>query len=242
MNRLMFGLIMAVIFVFESSAQQHPREATEWIVSYSFNANKSDLPRVLLIGDSICNQYRDEVKTALAGRAYVTFFATSKCLNDTSYLRTLEFFLDEYAYDVIHFNNGLHSLGSDRVNWEKNLRAALHLIQRKVPKAKVIWAQSTPLKSPELTARAKELNAIAARVMAEEKIPVDDLFARMDPLERETYWSDTYHYKKEGVQILGKAVSDCCLAALGCTPASASEAKKALDAAATETGPAGKLK
>jgi len=223
-------------------AQQHPREATEWIVSYSFNANKDDLPRVLLIGDSICNQYRDEVKTALAGRAYVTFYATSKCLNDQSYLRGLEFFLDEANYAVIHFNNGLHSLGSDRANWEKNLRAALRLIRQKAPGAKVIWAQSTPLKNPDLTARAKELNAIAARVAAEEKIPVNDLFALMDPLPRETYWSDTYHYRKEGVQILGKAVSERCLDALGSTRATAEDAKKALDAAATETGPAGKLK
>ena len=241
MNRLIVGLIM-VSCVLGANAQQHPREATEWIVSYSFNANKSDLPRVLLIGDSICNQYRDEVKTALAGRAYVTFFATSKCLNDASYMTALSFLLDEHPYAVVHFNNGLHSLGSDRANWEKNLRAALHLIQQKAPKAKLIWAQSTPLKSPELTARAKELNAIAARVTTAEKIPVNDLFSLMDPLSRETYWSVTYHYKKEGVQILGKAVSACCLNALGLTPATAEDAKKTLDAAATATGPAGKLK
>ena len=46
----------------------HPRENTEWIVHYSYNANKSDLPRVLLIGDSICKQYEKQVCKDLAGQ------------------------------------------------------------------------------------------------------------------------------------------------------------------------------
>jgi len=66
---------------------EHPREPTEWIVSYAYNANDTKLPRVLLVGDSICNGYNKEVCNELAGTAYVTFFATSKCVCDKSYLR-----------------------------------------------------------------------------------------------------------------------------------------------------------
>ena len=221
---------------------EHPREATEWIVSYAYNANDAKLPRVLLIGDSICNGYSADVCRELAGTAYVTFYATSKCVCDKSYLRELAFFLDEYDYAVIHFNNGLHSLSSDRAAWEKNLRAAVRLIKEKGRSAKVVWASSTPLKDPALTAKAKELNAIAARVMAEEGVPTDDLFALMDPLDREASWSDTFHFKPEAKKRQAQAIGACVRQALGvAAPASAASAAAALKAAQTATGPDGKL-
>ncbi len=220
---------------------EHPRENTEWITSYAYNANDTKLPRVLLIGDSICNGYNKEVCNELAGTASVTFFATSKCVCDKSYLRSLAFFLDEADYAVVHFNNGLHSLSSDRQDWETCLRASVKLIKAKGKGAKIFWASSTPLKDPALTAKAKELNAIAARVMAEEGIPTDDLFALMDPLDRDANWSDTFHFKGEAKKMQAKAIADCVRKALGAGPASAAEAAAALKAAATATGPDGKL-
>jgi len=219
----------------------HPREATEWIVSYAYNANDAKLPRVLLVGDSICNAYQDGVCRELAGTAYVTFFATSKCVCDKSYLRSLAFFLDEADYAVVHFNNGLHSLSSDQKDWETCLRAAVKLIKEKKPNAKIVWATSTPLKDPALTAKAKELNGIAARVMAEEGVPTDDLFALMDPLDREAHWSDTFHFKDEAKKMQAKAVSDSVRKALGAGQATAADAAAALKAANTATGPNGKL-
>jgi hypothetical protein len=220
---------------------EHPREATEWIVSYAYNANDAKLPRVLLIGDSICNGYSKDVCNELAGTAYVTFFATSKCVCDKSYLRALAFFLDEADYAVIHFNNGLHSLSSDRQEWEASLRASVRLIKEKGKGAKVIWASSTPLKDPAATAKAKELNAIAARVMADEGVPTNDLFALMDPLDRSADWSDTFHFKDPAKKMQAKAVGDSVRRALGAGKAGEAAASAALKAAATPTGPDGKL-
>jgi hypothetical protein len=194
---------------------EHPRENTEWIVSYAYNATDTKLPRVLLVGDSICNAYGGAVCQELAGTANVTFFATSKCVCDKSYLRSLALFLDECDYAVVHFNNGLHSLDSDRQDWETCLRAAMKMIKARGKGAKIVWASSTPLKDPKLTEKAKELNAIAARVMAEEGVPTDDLFALMDPLDREANWSDTFHFKGEAQKTQAKSVGDCVRKALG---------------------------
>lgn len=221
--------------------EPHPREATEWIVSYAYNATDARLPRVLLVGDSICNGYSKDVCEELAGTATVTFFATSKCVCDKSYLRSLAFFLDEYDYAVVHFNNGLHSLSSNRQDWEACLRASIQLIKEKGKGAKVFWASSTPLKDPKLTAKAQELNAIAARVMAEEGVPTNDLFALMDPLDREANWSDTFHFKGEAKKKQAKAVGDCVRQALGAGKASEAATAAALQAASTATGPDGKL-
>lgn len=219
----------------------HPREGTEWIVSYAYNASDSKLPRVLLVGDSICNGYSGDVCKELAGTAYVTFFATSKCVCDTSYLRSLAFFLDESDYAVIHFNNGLHSLSSNRQDWETCLRAAVKLIKEKGKGAKIIWASSTPLKDPALTKKAIELNVIAARVMADEGVPTDDLFALMNPLDREVHWSDTFHFKGEAKTMQAKAIGECVRKTLGVNKASDVASAAALKAASTATGPDGKL-
>jgi len=47
-------LVSGLLSAQEQPAMQvkHPREATEWITSYAFNANSNNLPRVLLVGDS----------------------------------------------------------------------------------------------------------------------------------------------------------------------------------------------
>jgi len=217
------------------------REGTEWMTSYAYNANDTSLPRVLLVGDSICNGYQTFVRDELAGTANVSFYATSKCVTDATYLKALSFMLEEYDYKVVHFNNGLHSLSTDRKAWESGLVAALNLIKEKGKGAKIIWATSTPLKSPDLTAEAKELNLIADRVMQVNNIPIDDLFALMDPLDRNIFWTDTYHYREDARKMQAKQVADSVRMALGASKASAAAAHAAMAAAASETGPNGKI-
>ncbi len=190
------------------------REPTEWIVSYWYNADDSKLPRILLIGDSICNGYQPFVRDELAGTAYVSFYASSKCVTDRSYLKELAYVLGEYEYSVIHYNNGLHSLDSDRRAWEMGLRAALGLIREK-SRVKLIWTSSTPIRKEELTTKAVELNAIASRVMDELSIPTDDLFALMNPLDRKEFWIDDYHYTEEGRMLQARQVAAAIRVELG---------------------------
>ena len=224
------------------SAYDHPREATEWTVTYCYNATDDDLPRALLVGDSICNGYQTFVRDELAGTAYVAFFATSKCVTDRSYLKELGFIINEYDYSVIHFNNGLHSLHTPPAEWETALRAAFKLIRTAKPAVKIIWCSSTPLKDAALTAKAKALNAIGEKVAAEFALPLDDLFALMDPLDRSQYWTDTYHYTEAARKMQAKQVAASVRTALGggkaATPA---EAAAALAKTASDTGPDGKI-
>lgn len=203
---------------------ERQREGTEWSITYWFNANENKLPRILLIGDSICNGYQSFVKKELEGVAYTSFYATSKCVTDRSYIKELTYILDEYDYSVIHFNNGLHSLGTDRAEWEAALRNVVQVLREKGKGATLIFATSTPLKVPEMTEKAKELNRIAERVMAEEKIPIDDLFALMDPQDR-SLWSDTFHYHEAGRKMQAKQVADCIRKLLPPKPETAEQPK-----------------
>ena len=175
-------------------------ENIEWSISYAFHLTDGnrDLPRVLLVGDSICNGYQEKVRELAEGRFNVNYWISSYCATSPEYLRLLAFHLDEAKYDAVHFNNGLHSLDTDTAAWAKALKAALRLIREKQPQARIVWATSTPLKDKRKTAKARELNAVAAKVVTEfGDIATDDLFALMDPLDRETYWSDVYHHKPE---------------------------------------------
>ncbi len=224
-----------------NNAGARQREGTEWTIIYWYNANETKLPRVLLVGDSICNGYQSLVRDKLAGAAYVSFYATSKCVTDPSYLKELAHVLDEYPYAVVHFNNGLHSLDTDRKEWEAGLRASLNLLKEKGKGAKVLWATSTPLKDAQLTAKAKELNAIAAGVVKEYGFPTDDLFALMDPQDRAKLWSDTFHYTAEGREMQAKQVADMIRPLLAGRTPTAAEAQAALAGAATPTGPDGKI-
>ena len=189
-------------------------ENTEWSISYAYDLveEKKDLPRVLLIGDSICNGYKDEVRRLLDGQMTVSYWISSYCVTSPGYLRLLSFYLDEAKYEVIHFNNGLHSLQTADGDYEKGVRAALGLIRAKQPKARVILATSTPLRDAAKTAKAKSLNSVAVNVASEFKdIAIDDLFAAMDPLDREESWSDTYHFTAGAKVRQGEIVANAVL-------------------------------
>lgn len=215
----------AAVAVPKESTGEHPvsanvggREDTEWSFASGFGfVHGTKKPRVLLIGDSITAQYQGEVAQLLRGKGMtVSYWASSYCLTRPAYFKLLDFYLSEANYAVIHFNNGLHSLGTPTEAWADALRKALKLIREKQPEAKIIWTTSTPLKDAKKTEKVKELNAAAAKVVAEFKdIATDDLFATMDPLDREEHWADPYHFKAPAKKIQAREVAEICRSAVG---------------------------
>lgn len=231
------ALLVSLIPLLPASA----REGTEWVAAYWYNANDSSLPRVLLIGDSIVRGYQEEVRDQLAGAAYLAYYATSKSVTDRSYLKELAYILEEYDYAAVVFNNGLHSLYEDPATWAASLEKAIALIQEKAPQATILWATSTPLKDPALTAKAESLNAAASRVVTAKGIQTLDLFSLMNPQDRSRLWTDNYHFAKEGTSMQARAVADAIRNTLSLQSASASEAKASLQRASSETGPDGRI-
>ncbi len=193
------------------------RESIEWSITYSYNATENGKPRVLLIGDSICNGYNGKVREMLDGRVKISFWASSKCVTDPDYFRELDFMLDAYPYDAVCFNNGLHSLSTDRAEWDAAYKSAVSFIQAKLPDAKISLTFSTPLKDAALTAISASLNKTVAETAKERALPVIDLFAAMDGLNREEYWSDTYHFRAPAIEIQAKLISGHILEQLGLT-------------------------
>ncbi len=190
-----------------------PREGTEWCNIWMPNANKHDLPRVLLIGDSVTQGYGPDVEKQLAGKAYVARLATSRCVGDPVLHAELSAVLGADSFDVIHFNNGLHGIGAvSEKEYAEFLPQMLAHIRQFAPKAKLIWANSTPShvngKFEQLApnnANVTERNRIAAELMAKEGIPLDDLYTLMLP--HPECCADGLHYKAEGKAMQGAQVA-----------------------------------
>ena len=191
-------------------------ENIEWQISYAYHLADANmnLPRVLLVGDSICNNYQSEVRRLLEGKTNVSYWISSYCVTSPNYLKFLSLYLEEAKYDVVHFNNGLHSLQTPTDAYAKGICASIQLIKRKQPDARIVWCSSTPLKDARKTAKVKELNAAAAKVVAEAGgVETNDLFALLEPLDREANWRDEFHHRKETCKMEANQVAAAILRA-----------------------------
>ena len=86
------------------------KERFEWIQSWCDEADKTDKPRVLLVGDSITRGYQEIVRELLSDVCYVDYLATSYAIDNKLYSTLVEDFAKNSDYAVVHFNHGLHGI------------------------------------------------------------------------------------------------------------------------------------
>ena len=186
---------------------------------------------VYIIGDSISLGYTPEVTRLLAGRAVVTHNPGNAQYSSYG-LRHLPDWLGVARYDVIHFNWGCwdrHYLdpaadplepsvdkfkrdGVRRTTPEQyaaNLAAIVAILQ--TTGAKLIWAASTPLRDDgTLCCRPDEVpayNTVAARVMAESGIAINDLYYYALPEADRLLSPDGCHFTDDGYRYLARQVA-----------------------------------
>lgn len=190
-----------------------PREASEWCNIWVSHADKSELPRVLMIGDSISVGYFGDVEKQLAGKAYAARLSTSRCVGDPVLLAEVALVLGGTSFDVIHINNGLHGVGLvSETEYAEFLPHFIEHIRRLAPRAKLVWASSTPWrikgtndKFDAKNANVQERNRIAVRVMEAQGIPINDLYSL--GAEHPEYFADAVHYNADGKAAQGALVA-----------------------------------
>ncbi|MBT4866559.1 MAG: SGNH/GDSL hydrolase family protein [Planctomycetaceae bacterium] len=181
-----------------------------------------NLPRVLLIGDSISIGYTAATRAMLKGKANVHRIPTNGGPT-TRGVQSIDKWLGKGHWDVIHFNWGLHDLkyiGEKKqvslVDYDRNLRS---LVQRmKKTGAKLIWCSTTPVpagvKPPRKNAEVLEYNAVATKIMEENEIVTDDLYTFADKQLDKIQRPNNVHFTPQGSKTLAKQVSESILAAL----------------------------
>ncbi len=175
------------------------------------------LPRVLLIGDSISMGYTLPTRELLKGQANVHRIPANGGPT-TRGLASIDSWLGDKKWDVIHFNWGIHDLrhieGKRQVEpeeYESNLRKLVGRL--KSTNAKLIWASITPIPQGKLEpyrtfGDESEYNAIAARVMTENGIRINDLHSYVRPKFEELQRPNDLHFKPEGSEFLAKQVAE----------------------------------
>ena len=195
-------------------------EAVEWLEVRVNAADDHKLPRVLLVGDSITGGYFPGVVNELKGRANVARFASSRGLGDPALFKELALMLEQYQFSVIHFNNGLHGWAYTEDDYRAAFPKLLQLLKEHAPGAKLIWASTTPhrMGAPKFEQfdpknnRIQERNRIAAELVAQAGIPVNDLYALEE--NHPEHMTDGCHYKPESAAVQAKQVARFVAAAL----------------------------
>jgi len=191
------------------------REGIEWCDIWISHANETNLPRVLLIGDSITRGYYPAVEKRLAGKAYVARLTTSAFLSDPMFTQQIAMVLDNVKFDVIHFNNGMHGWQHSEAAYRKAFPNFVKTLQQHAPHARLIWASTTPLRpstnSPPTNPRSASndrvvaRNAIALEYVNAEKIVVNDLYS--PGLGHAELYSDGVHFNKAGIAVQSELVA-----------------------------------
>lgn len=201
------------------------RENIEWCDVWLPHVNETNLPRVLLIGDSITRAYAPEVERRLAGKVYVSRLATSAFVSDPMLLEELKLVLDHNSFAVIQANNGMHGWQHSEAEYAAAFPQFWETIRLHAHGARLIWADTTPLKGvdtpttgavvvpdkavdngklmlkADLTRasdeRITQRNAIARDYVQQHQTPCVDLHTPM--LGHPEWHSDNVHFNHEGI-------------------------------------------
>ena len=187
-------------------------QSTAW----DFVQDDPQLPRVLLIGDSVSRGYTQAARKALTGKANV-HRAPANCGPTASGLKNIDVWLGDGKWDVIHFNFGIHDRGTPLADYTQRLE---QLIERmKTTGAKLIWASTTPIPDDparnQTAASIVQRNQAAAELMARHGIAVDDLFSAVTPHLAEMQNPDDVHFNAKGYEFLGQTVAASVEQAMG---------------------------
>lgn len=181
-------------------------------------------PRVLLIGDSILGGHLKQTIAALDGKAYVDGWMNPYNQSEHLNKNILPMVLANGPYDIVHFNMGLHGWQEGRIKpgtFEPLTKAYVEVIKAKLPNAKIIWASSTPVTvkdkpaelDPEINPTIIEHNRMAAKVMAEMNVPVNDFYSLLVD-KRNLARGDRFHWTAPAYQLLADMTVESILKAL----------------------------
>lgn len=186
------------------------KERFEWVQSWCDEAPSDDLPRVLLIGDSITRQYQDRVRELLRGKCYVDYFSSSYAVDSPIYQTLIKAFVGDSKYAIIHFNNGLHGFHIGKSTYKSQLKKLLKTFPND---CKVILANTTfvfeegnVIPDKMWGKRVSERNLAIAELSEEFGFPIDNLYSVSRTIDSNGRSNDGTHFKEEGIDILANNV------------------------------------
>ncbi len=189
------------------------KESTEWITSWTDHSEKSDLPRVLLVGDSITKSYQETVRGLLEGSYYVDYISTSYAVDNPFYSALIRGFAENSKYDIIHFNHGLHGFHMDKETYKNGVEALLNALKNEntaimLATSTIVMEAGNQAIAARWEQKVAERNAALCELGATYSYPIDDLFFASTEIPTDLRADDGIHYKNPGARLLGKQVAE----------------------------------
>ena len=201
------------LYQFDINGRKPLRERTEWCNIWIPDANKENLPRILLLGDSITQGYYGGVVPRLNGKAYCARLTTSACVCDPAFFLQLESTISQYHFAVIHFNNGLHGFDYSEDEYQEGFQRLVKVLRTRAQEANLICANSTPVKPggnrTQLQPRIIRRNVIITEITRKYNIPINDLNKLMQ--NHPEYYRDDYHFLEGAVELQAEQVAKMIL-------------------------------
>ena len=183
--------------------------------AWDFVQDDPQLPRVLLIGDSVSRGYTLAVRKVLVGKANV-HRAPANCGPTSLGVQKIDVWLGDGKWDVVHFNFGIHDRGRSVADYTQRLEQLVERMRK--TGAKLIWASTTPIpddpSKKQTAASIIERNRAAAAIMGKHNIPIDDLFAAVTPHLEQLQNANDVHFNAAGYEFLGGRVAESIEAAV----------------------------
>ena len=186
------------------------QERFEWINAWSGETNNHDLPRVLLIGDSITNGYQEIVRTTLKDVCYVDHIVTSYTLNNPFFFKLVLGLFSKNKYDIVHINQGLHGFSISKKTYKEKLEK---LIDKLSVSSQIILAETTITKKAGNKAPDKrwgkkiiERNEAVNEIAKERYLSVNHLYKVSENIPNDLRNEDGIHFLYSGYQILAEEV------------------------------------
>jgi acyl-CoA thioesterase-1 len=206
-----------------------------WIVTTQFAVAQNpafvpiddnpELPRVLILGDSISIGYTLPLRAELKNEANV-HRPPENCASTREGLENLDKWLEDGEWDVIHFNFGLHDLKyinadgnnvSPKVGKQKTpldeyvIKLEQLTIRIKATGAAVIWCATTPVPkgtSFRISGDAAKYNNAAAKIMKKHGVPIDDLYTAVISQKIQRTSPNNVHFTADGSMQLARVVAN----------------------------------
>ncbi len=195
------------------------KEWFEWIHSWCEATTQDDLPRVLLVGDSITHGYQGAVRNALKGVCYVDYVATSYAIDSKMYNLLVENFVKDSRYDVIHFNHGLHGIHLSKRGYQSRMKKLLCRLEKQskilLTTTTVVYTADNKRLHPNWNKRVQERNDVVWALATEKGYAVDDLYSVSLAIDKADRSNDGTHYESVGYERLAVSVADSIKKVLG---------------------------
>lgn len=195
------------IFTYEADDTHQKLETYEWDNVWLEHAPDNQMPRAMLIGDSISCGYRHLVTELADGKWYADGIGTSKALDNDYFPKLIDYVLaQENGREVIQFNNGLHGWHLSDGEYRKYYTVMVDFLLTKTNR--LILALTTPTRDTadlrrlgERNERVLARNEIVCEIAAEKRLAVNDFYTLT--VDQPDLWlADGIHFKEEGYRLL----------------------------------------